>query len=250
MNRRAAACERSANILLGLAPASLPPAGLAMWAHDRLRDEIRYDAYTARSHEESGGSLPHNDSYTLYGALENGLAVGEGYALAYKRLCDAFGIPCEVVVGLRGGAEHAWNVVQLVDDWYHVDVAGNDQDGDPLDYRWFLKTDVAMQEEYRYQSAQIPACDSGGLTFEVVAERYFPERYARWLDAQTVNNEQLTVNNEEEPVNDELLPTNDEEPGEDEPPVGEKPTGEEEPPADEEQLTTEDGETGDAGDAG
>jgi hypothetical protein len=228
MNRRAAACERSANILLGLAPASLPPAGLAMWAHDRLREEIRYDAYTARSHEESGGSLPHNDSYTLYGALENGLAVGEGYALAYKRLCDAFDIPCEVVVGIRGGAEHAWNVVQLVGDWYHVDVAGNDQDGDPLDYRWFLKTDVAMQEEYRYQSAQIPACDSGGLTFEVVAERYFPDRYARWLDEQlTIDNGQLTIGEDGETVEGTT-----EEPGE-------EPTGEEESPDDEEPVDDE-----------
>ncbi len=58
--------------------------------------------------------------------------VCEGYAKAFKLLCDKLEIPCVLVTGdakssasgTAGG--HMWNYVQVSDSWYAVDVTWND----------------------------------------------------------------------------------------------------------------------------
>ena len=51
--------------------------------------------------------------------------VCEGYARAFKVLCDAEDIPCVLVSGYSGGP-HMWNNVCLDGQWYAVDVTWND----------------------------------------------------------------------------------------------------------------------------
>ena len=57
----------------------------------------------------------------------------DGYAKAFKLLCDRFGIPCVIVAGRAvqssGSEAHAWNYVQMEDgNWYAVDVTWNDKE--------------------------------------------------------------------------------------------------------------------------
>lgn len=57
--------------------------------------------------------------------------VCEGYARAFKVLCDANDIPCVLVDGTANPTAtstegHMWNYVQVEDDWYGVDVTWND----------------------------------------------------------------------------------------------------------------------------
>lgn len=53
--------------------------------------------------------------------------VCEGYARAFKVLCDRARIPCVLSSGLADGEDHMWNLVQLEDGkWYAVDVTWND----------------------------------------------------------------------------------------------------------------------------
>jgi len=60
--------------------------------------------------------------------------VCEGYARAFKVLCDMSDIPCVLVSGDAGGP-HMWNYVQIEGTWYATDVTWNDpgrlQDGKP-----------------------------------------------------------------------------------------------------------------------
>lgn len=60
--------------------------------------------------------------------------VCEGYARAFKVLCDTLGIPCVLVDGNAvndgGSGPHMWNYVRVGADWYGVDVTWND----PGDY--------------------------------------------------------------------------------------------------------------------
>jgi hypothetical protein len=51
--------------------------------------------------------------------------VCEGYASAFKLVCDELGIPCIKVCGEAWGP-HAWNQVQLDGKWYAVDVTFDD----------------------------------------------------------------------------------------------------------------------------
>lgn len=58
--------------------------------------------------------------------------VCEGYARAFKVICDRLSIPCVLVDGLAastpssGGGAHMWNYVEIDENWYAVDVTWND----------------------------------------------------------------------------------------------------------------------------
>lgn len=86
--------------------------------HEQLSAAVTYD---------SSGCRPHCSA----GALVDGRAVCDGYAKAFKLLCDREGIPCVIVAGVakqNGRSEpHAWNYVQMEDGlWYGVDTTWDD----------------------------------------------------------------------------------------------------------------------------
>ncbi len=78
--------------------------------------------YGPMAHEPTGALL----SDATYG---NGhYAVCEGYAEAFKLICDREGIPCITVVGTGNGGGHKWNYIKMEDNkWYLVDATWNDQ---------------------------------------------------------------------------------------------------------------------------
>lgn len=96
--------------------------------HDGLSKRVSYDDAAVQNPEGN----PH--SWDAYGALIKGKAVCEGYAEAFKLLCDREGIPCVLIVGDgvgQGGTgePHMWNAVYMDDQkqWYAVDVTWDDQ---------------------------------------------------------------------------------------------------------------------------
>ena len=87
--------------------------------HDFLVQNVKYSS-----------DLYVDDAYSIKGALLDGSAVCEGYARAFKLLCDAVEIPCIMVSGMatdsNGTTEkHAWNIVRKNKNNYHVDVTWN-----------------------------------------------------------------------------------------------------------------------------
>ena len=70
--------------------------------------------------------------------------VCEGYARAFKTLCDKAGIPNVLVSGYGDSEPHMWNYVQLDGEWYAVDVTWDDNISslvgeDKSSYRYFLR---------------------------------------------------------------------------------------------------------------
>ncbi|MBQ1503999.1 MAG: S-layer homology domain-containing protein [Oscillospiraceae bacterium] len=67
------------------------------------------------------------------------MPVCEGYARAFKLLCDTLSIPCMLVdgIGYAGGTSelHMWDIVRLDGAWYAVDVTWDDTRSD---YGYFL----------------------------------------------------------------------------------------------------------------
>ena len=95
--------------------------------HDYLANNIVYDS-----------TLTEANIFDSYGALINGVCVCEGYAEAFKLLCDREGIPCITVVGTGNGGAHKWNMVQMDDnEWYTLDVTWDDQ-SNYIYYSYFL----------------------------------------------------------------------------------------------------------------
>ncbi len=86
--------------------------------HDYLAVNVEYD------YDNMENKTVPAASYNAYGALVNGTAVCEGYALAYKYLLGKAGIESYMVTS--ESMTHAWNLVKLGGKYYHVDVTWDD----------------------------------------------------------------------------------------------------------------------------
>ena len=103
--------------------------------HDFLIRECDYD-YANYLND----SIPM-DSYSAYGALVEGKAVCNGYALAYGWLLQKSGIESYVVSS--DSMNHAWNLVNVDGTWYHVDVTWDDPVFRNQTYRGLYNDDYA-----------------------------------------------------------------------------------------------------------
>lgn len=142
--------------------------------HDTLCERVVYDLSAPRAHSASG-------------ALLDGRAVCDGYAKAFKLLCDRAGIPCVIVAGNaeqgEGQEPHAWNYVQMEDGlWYAVDVTWDDpaDTSRPPSDDFFLVGAHTMRSFVRFEDSHIPcgtfsAGDTQVFLFPALAEnRYRP----------------------------------------------------------------------------
>lgn len=93
--------------------------------HDTIAKQVSYDSTFTNGTAHQPTSV----------FLEPFLPVCEGYAEAFKMLCDREGIPCVIVVGDANGGGHAWNYVKMEDGkWYAVDLTWDDQGSIYYDY--------------------------------------------------------------------------------------------------------------------
>ncbi|NLE69942.1 MAG: leucine-rich repeat protein [Clostridiales bacterium] len=126
------------------------PYAKAKWMHDWLTRNANYD-----------------ETYTIYkpeGVLLLGSGVCDSYARAYQMLLKAVGVPCLYVSSVAGN--HAWNLVQLGGNWYHVDVTWDDPvGGGQENHRYFLISDDRIREiggsthaAWNDSAGQVPAC--------------------------------------------------------------------------------------------
>lgn len=98
--------------------------------------------------------------YTPYSILINGEGVCEGYALAGLLLFDAIGIEAKYISGnaIPGGL-HAWNLVKLDDEWYHLDITWNDplpDQGDKVHYDYYLISDKKIAKDHKWLVEDYP----------------------------------------------------------------------------------------------
>lgn len=86
--------------------------------HDFIVRECDYDYKNYMQN-----TIPQ-ESYTAYGVLVKGIAVCQGYAETLLDLATRLDIPCIVVSS--NAMNHAWNMVQLDGNWYHIDATWDD----------------------------------------------------------------------------------------------------------------------------
>lgn len=105
------------------------PVEKALVLHDWLVLKCEYNWYVNFHQSASAGNT--GDAYvdsgmpwTAYGAMAKGDAVCAGYALAYKYLLGQAGIPCVYISS--SAMNHAWNGVQINENWYQVDATWDD----------------------------------------------------------------------------------------------------------------------------
>lgn len=135
--------------------------------HDSVVKSVAYDY----------DSLKKNDcfnAHSIVGAFLDRRAVCEGIAKAFKLLCNEYDIKCIVVLGkankdgIYGEDDyHAWNIVKIGNESYHVDVTwDNLYDGDlhHISYDYFNVTtkDILLDHE---PMGNLPKCDATRLNY-------------------------------------------------------------------------------------
>ena len=117
----------------------------ALALHDYLVLHIAY-AYKDYINGSLGGNV-----YNIYGALQEGKAVCQGYAYAYYILLNNVNIENRMVVS--NNMNHAWNMLKIGGKWYHVDVTWDDPVWDILGrvrHEYFMLSDAAIKEKEHY----------------------------------------------------------------------------------------------------
>lgn len=120
--------------------------------HDFLIIALQYD----RSAE------PPKSSYHAFGALNTGKAVCGAYAELMVLLLKRAGVPCRMVTGIGNDIDHAWNMVSIDGELYHVDTTWDDpvteSEENIFRYEYFNLTDEEMRREHVWTEEDYPAC--------------------------------------------------------------------------------------------
>ncbi len=90
----------------------------ALFLHDYLAYHYDFD------HTEYETNAEERLCHSAYGMLTRGKAVCEGYACLYSMLMNREGIETHLMTSDTLG--HAWNIVKIGDEWFHVDVTWDD----------------------------------------------------------------------------------------------------------------------------
>lgn len=123
------------------------------------------------------------NAHNMYGCLVEGVSVCEGYAKAYSYIMQKCGMQVAYVTGMGKNELHAWNLINIDNNWYHIDCTW----GDPViniedaqkkkmnvDYSYLhLNTETmlinhTLDDFYR----NIPNCTSIDANYHVVEAEY------------------------------------------------------------------------------
>lgn len=136
--------------------------------HDFIINSCVYDTTLENPYE-----LP-DSSFRIEGVILKEIAVCQGYAETFELFMNLLDIENEFVIGTAGGVGHAWNLVKLDGNWYHIDTTWDDPvaaNGEQfLRYNYFLVPDEIISEDHVWATKSYPACTSKDLMYKVYDE--------------------------------------------------------------------------------
>lgn len=125
------------------------------------------------NHNATYGFGPH--CYSAYGILIDGVGVCNGFALAAQKLFSAEGIENYFVTGTLQSDLHAWNIIKIDNNYFHVDATRG----------LFIMNDLtAKQLNYKWIGDSFPKCESSFNLPKVICSYwadsgyiYYPPEY-------------------------------------------------------------------------
>ncbi len=165
-------------------------------ASDYDRVKLAYE-YVASVTDYVPGA-PFNQS--IYSVFIGRKSVCMGYAKAFQYLMYEQGIPCILVTGVTGeyNASHAWDMVRVDGDYYHVDPTWGDMYGSGvMSYDFLLVDDATVSMNHRILSdIEYPACTSMRLNYYVVNGTYITDKNTEHIGSllsDIGNSEEVTL---------------------------------------------------------
>ena len=114
-------------------------------AHDKVKAIYEYLYKNVDYDYGIAGETVGNIKYTAYSAVQNKMAVCQGFSSLFYRLCLESGISCRVITGYANES-HAWNIVRMKDLYYLVDVTWAAEHYQPDMY--FLRGSTQFKDHY------------------------------------------------------------------------------------------------------
>ena len=149
--------------------------------HDYLVENCKYSKNISRSES--------SNIYSAYGALVEKDAVCDGYAQAMQLLLSCAGVTSKYVSGTAtSGSEttnHAWNMVQLNGDWYHLDATWDDplpDMGELSTHAYFNVTDNYISGSHTWDTTKYPKADSQKFNYYTKSKKRFSS-WKKYKDA-------------------------------------------------------------------
>lgn len=129
--------------------------------HDTLVADIEY-GFT-----DAPASSSRSESYSAYGAIVNKIAVCNGYTLAMTELCKRIGVESKYVISRN--MNHAWNLVLIDGEWYHIDATWDDpvpnKEG-RVYHSYFLISDANISLKNHYDWAMVQPVTATSTKYE------------------------------------------------------------------------------------
>lgn len=148
-------------------------------ADDFEKERIIHDYVTEKCKyiEKTGGTYS-----SLYGCLVMGESSCEGYAKTMKYLLDECGIENYLATGTtqdeNGETQgHAWNIVKIEGEYYHLDATWNDPEDDsaPNRYAYFNITDEDITITHNVEERFLGRCTADNNNYYVRNSTYFSD---------------------------------------------------------------------------
>lgn len=141
---------------------------LEKYLHDSVVKSVAYDYDALKSRDCF-------NAHSIVGAFLDNKAVCEGISKAFKLLCNEFEIKCIVVLGkankdgnFSGDDYHAWNIVKIGEESYHVDVTWDnlyDTEIKHISYDYFNVTTEEILLDHQPMDNNLPLCNSTRLNY-------------------------------------------------------------------------------------
>ena len=154
----------------------LDEKGKELFIHDFIVENVKYD------------KLKKEYSHEIIGALGNGVAVCEGIAKAVKILCDELNLWCIIALSEANPDKgikyrHAWNVIRIDGQYYHLDVTfDNSLSGEGcVRYDYVNLSDKQIFRDHEPVIWKVPACNDND-------HFYYKEKKISWTTLDEVRN--------------------------------------------------------------
>ena len=141
-------------------------------------------------------------NYSAYaGLLGNNKTVCQGYSLlAYRMLTEA-GIETRIITGEAGGNAHAWNMVKVAGEWYHLDTTWNDPVPDKVGRyleTYLLLSSKQISTDHTWDVAVYPVAPKSyveSTTLPVVVPPVVKGVVDKLTDLNTIDNGTVMIGN-------------------------------------------------------
>lgn len=124
--------------------------------HDYLVKNFKYD------YQNYTNSTVPDEAYQITGFIKNKMGVCNAYAYTFQLMAKLAGLDTEVIKGELDGEKHAWNLIKLDNEYYHLDVTSDDpipDSGDNVRYDYFNMSDEQADNDYTWVVEEYPAAN-------------------------------------------------------------------------------------------